>query len=80
MERNEVFDKLKETISASNKEIDVSNITEKSDFYQELGLSSIELLFVIFAIEDQFNVRLKNENLENIKTVGELIDLIIAKL
>jgi acyl carrier protein len=47
---------------------------------EELGLDSVDLVSLVMQAECQFRVRLSSEELAQLKTVGDLLDLIQAKL
>lgn len=44
-----------------------------------LGLDSVDIVSVISQIERQFKIRLSQVELEQINTVGQVLDLIVAK-
>ncbi|MFM7096842.1 MAG: acyl carrier protein [Gemmataceae bacterium] len=44
-----------------------------------LGLDSVDIVSVISQIERQFKIRLSQVELEQISTVGQVLDLIVAK-
>ena len=48
-------------------------ITENSDFFNDLGLSSLDMATLVFSIEDETGVQINVMDLIGIKTVGELI-------
>jgi acyl carrier protein len=47
---------------------------------EELGLDSVDLVSLVMQVECQFRVRLTSEELAQIKTVGDLLNLMEAKL
>ena len=51
-------------------------ITENSDFFNDLGLSSLDMATLVFSIEDEIGVQINVMDLIGIKTVGELIQKI----
>jgi len=66
------FEKIAELI-AENKDMDLSNITiEKS--CDDMELDSLDVIEVVMAIEEAFGITLEID--ENIKTVGDLVDLV----
>jgi acyl carrier protein len=46
----------------------------------DLGLDSVDLVSVVSQVERQFRVRLTHEELEKLVTVGDVLDLLEAKL
>ena len=45
-----------------------------------LGLDSVDIVSVISQIERQFKIRLSQADLEQISTVGQVLDLIVSKI
>ena len=70
-----VFEKVRE-ILCDQLEIDPDEVTLDTDLVKDLGADSLDLVEVIMAIEDEFDVQIKDEDLENIKSVGDLINYI----
>ena len=56
------------------------NVTEESNLTSELGLDSVDFVSLILQVENHFKIKLGTDELQNIKTVGELISLIESKL
>lgn len=55
-------------------------VTEETLVVHELGLSSMEVLVMIGELEDIFGVDLNMKQSGNVKTVGQLCDMIIDQL
>ena len=55
-------------------------VTEESLIVHELGLSSMEVLVMIGELEDIYGVELNMKRIGNVKTVGQLCDVIIDQL
>ena len=53
-----------------------AEITDNSDFFYDLGLSSLDMAMLIFSIEDEMNMQINVMDLVGIKTVGGLIQKI----
>ena len=47
--------------------------------WEELDVDSLDLAELSQVVEEQFGVRLKGDDVAQIKTVGEAVDLIVAK-
>ena len=77
MSRKEIIEKLK-GILATVKGIDVSEINcdENTNLMTELGLNSIGMLYMVISIENQFNIRFADANMDELDTVGKVIDYI----
>lgn len=55
-------------------------VTEETLIVHELGLSSMEVLVMIGELEDIFGVDLNMKQCGNVRTIGQLCDVIIAQL
>ena len=64
-----MFEKIKELI-AEELGADVATITKETTFDEDLGADSV------MKFEDEFEVKIPTEELENIKTVGDVCDYI----
>lgn len=60
-------------------EKDLSKVDE-SGVIAELGIDSLELLEVIGCLERDLNVRIPDDQLVGIQTVGQLLNLVAGKL
>ena len=41
---------------------------------EEIGISSLDAITIVYEIEDEFDVEVPNENLESLKTVQDIVD------
>ena len=82
MERSEILEKLKEIMLAmdpSKAEV-VNSVTEDSRLTEDLGLTSVAILYMVIAIEETFNVSFDNLGINDFKTIGDSIDYIAKKV
>ena len=56
--------------------IDDAVITEETSFKDDLGVDSLDLLELVMAFEEEYNIELNPEELEGIQTVGDVMDYI----
>lgn len=66
-------------IIAEQFNVKVENLDEDTNFVDDLNVDSIELLELVMTIEDEFDLELEDEVLENLTTVGDVIDYIDAQ-
>ena len=64
------FEKIKE-ITAGILNISPESITERSSFYEDLGVDSLDLFQILTLIEDTFDVDIAEKDLELFRTVGD---------
>jgi acyl carrier protein len=46
---------------------------------EELDVDSLDLVELAQIVEDEFGVELRGDDVKDVKTVGEVIDLVVAK-
>ena len=68
----EVIDRVKKII-VDQLGVDASKISEDSSFVDDLGADSLDIVELIMAFEEEFDVEIPDEDAEKIKTVGDAI-------
>ena len=82
MTRQKIFDRLKEILVAAdsgNKAI-TENSSEPSRLKEDFGLNSVNILYMVIAIEEAFGIYFDEVGVNSFATVGEVIDYIEGKL
>lgn len=74
MEREKIFDELKEILKLIKPSADFSKINEDSQLVRDVGLDSLTILLLSLAIENKFGF--KFEGNPKFNTVGEVIEFI----
>jgi acyl carrier protein len=57
---------------------DASEITREATF-EQLEIDSLDLVELAQVVEDEYGVVLKGEDMKELKTVGDAIDLIVSR-
>lgn len=70
-----VFEKLREIIS-TQLDIEEERITLDTNLTEDLEADSLDLVEVIMSIEDEFGLEIPDENMDNFKTVADVVDYI----
>ena len=70
-----MLEKLKKVIS-TQLGVDESEITLESSFVDDLGADSLDVVELIMALEEEFDVEIPDEDAEKIVTVGDALDYI----
>lgn len=70
-----MFEKVKAIIVDQLSISDEDLITPETTL-EDLGADSLDMVEVIMAIEDEFDVQIKDEDLETLKSVNDLIEYI----
>ena len=73
-----MLEKMKELI-ADQLSVDADSITESSSFKDDLGADSLDLFELVMALEDEYSVEIPAEDLQNILTVGEVMNYLKEK-
>ncbi|MFC6275037.1 acyl carrier protein [Levilactobacillus tangyuanensis] len=77
MTRTEIFDKIADII-ADRFETDREGINEQLNFKQDLDADSIDFVEFVLELEDTFGAEISDEDAENLNTIGEVVDYIVA--
>ena len=70
-----VLEKVK-AILAEQFDVEVDSITAETTIQDDLGADSLDVVDLLMSIEDEFEVEVPDDEIENIKTVGNLVDFI----
>ena len=70
-----VVDKVK-AIIADKLSIDEDTISLDSSFTEDLSADSLDIVELIMALEDEFDLEIPDEDAEGIVTVGDIVDYI----
>lgn len=77
MEKEEIFDKVKEVI-VDQLNADEGDVTLEASFIDDLGADSLDIVELVMALEESFGISIPDEEAENIKTVADAVDYIVA--
>ena len=58
----------------------VYKVSEQSRLTEDLGLSSVNMLYMIIATEEVFDIRFDDVGVNEFQTVGDVMDYIEGKL
>ncbi len=57
----------------------VADVTEDKEIVKDLGADSLDVVEMLMSLEEEFNITVPEEDAVNLKTVGDIINLIEAK-
>ena len=81
MSRNEIFEKLKEIILSADESIAYRfpSLDEDTRILEDLGFTSIGMLFMAVSIEETFQIKLDDVNIWDLHVLGDAVTMIEGK-
>ena len=75
MSSEEIFDKVKSIIVEQLGVADTA-VTMEASFIDDLGADSLDIVELIMAIEEEFDIEIPDSDAEKVVTVGDVVDYI----
>ena len=80
MSSEEIFQTMK-TLVAEQFAMDPEEVTMETSFEEDLGTDSVDLVELVMAMEEEFEVgEIQEDELSTLKTVGDAVNYIAGKL
>jgi acyl carrier protein len=76
----DVLDEVKKALHKVNPGLDDGKIVPGALLKDDLDVDSLDLVEVAMALEDVYSLTLQEDEMDNIKTVGDIVSLIEARL
>jgi acyl carrier protein len=67
-------------IVCDNLGVSKEQVTRNTSFQEDIGADSLDIVELVMELEEEFEITIPDEEAEKIKTVGQAIDYIEAKL
>jgi acyl carrier protein len=77
LESNEVFEGLTEII-VEETGLEAGVIAREANFVDDLDIDSLSMMTIVTLAEDKFEVRIPDEAVKTLVTVGDAVDFIVA--
>lgn len=72
-----IFDKIKEII-VDQLGVEPEDVKPEASFIDDLGADSLDIVELIMALEEEFNLEIPDEDAEKFPTVGDVVEYIKA--
>lgn len=70
-----VFDKVKDII-VDQLDVDEDKVTLEASITEDLGADSLDVVDLIMSLEEEFDIKIPDDEVENVKTVGDIVKFI----
>ena len=78
MERDEALTAIRE-VAVEVLSVQPEAVVESARFAEDLDADSLDLVELVMGLEERFDVSIPEEDLEGVATVGDAVDLVLAK-
>ncbi|MGH9108631.1 MAG: acyl carrier protein [Acidimicrobiales bacterium] len=79
MDSDAAFEKFRES-AVEVLQVPADKVTKEARFAEDLDADSLDLVELVMALEESFDVTVEETELEDIETVGQAFDLISSKI
>ena len=78
MDRDEALTAIRE-VAVEVLSVQPEAVVETARFAEDLDADSLDLVELVMGLEERFDVSIPEEDLEGVATVGDAVDLVLAK-
>ena len=74
-----IFERVKK-VTCEELGVPENEVTEASSFIDDLGADSLDVVELVMAFEEEFGIDIPDDDVTNLKTVGDAVNYIEKKL
>ena len=74
-----VFEKVRD-ILCDQLDVEEEHVTLEANITDDLGADSLDIVDLVMSLEEEFDCEIPDEEVENIKTVGDIVKHIEANI
>ncbi len=71
----DIFEQVKK-ILCDQLDLDEEQVTEDSEVIDDLGADSLDIVDLVMTLEEEFDTEILDEDIENLRTVGDIVKYI----
>ncbi len=79
MNRQEIEERMRKVL-AEQLAREPEEVTPEARFEEDLDADSLDLVEAVLALEEELDVKIPEEEMDGVKTVGQAVDLVASKL
>lgn len=78
MNRQEIEERMRKVL-AEQLAREPEEVTLEARFEEDLDADSLDLVEAVLALEEELDVKIPEEEMDGVKTVGQAVELVLAK-
>jgi acyl carrier protein len=79
MDRSDALSTIRE-VAVEVLSVEPDAVIEEARFKEDLDADSLDLVELVMGLEERFDIEVPEEDLEGVTTVGQAVDLVLAKV
>lgn len=79
MDKADAFDQFKQC-AVEVLQVPPDKVTPEASFADDLDADSLDLVELVMALEEKFDIKVDESELEGVETIGQAFDLVSSKL
>lgn len=79
MTREDLADRVRKIIS-EHLDVEIERLTPEASYMRDLGADSLDFIELNMSIEEEFSLDIRDDEAENLQTVGMTIDYLARRL